>query len=95
MISREQLDIRQHAAQRMLERSISVADVLVALNSAATIEDYPGDTLFPSRLTLGWVGQRPIHVVWATAASTGRVVIITVYEPDTEEWDNTFRRRRT
>jgi hypothetical protein len=95
MISREQLDIRQHAAQRMLERSISVADVLVALNSAATIEDYPGDTLFPSRLTLGWVGQRPIHVVWATAASTGRIVIITVYEPDPEEWDNTFRRRRT
>ena len=29
MISRDQLDIRQHAAQRMLERNISVADVLV------------------------------------------------------------------
>ena len=29
MISRDQLDIRQYAAQRMLERGISVADVLV------------------------------------------------------------------
>jgi len=37
MISRDQLDIRQHAAQRMLERSISVADLLVAVNSGATI----------------------------------------------------------
>jgi len=95
MISRDQLDIRQHAAQRMLERNISVADALVALNSGATIEDYPEDTPFPSRLTLGWVGQRPVHVVWATAASTDRIVIITVYEPNPEEWDNTFRRRRT
>ncbi|MBI4885785.1 MAG: hypothetical protein HY824_01720 [Acidobacteria bacterium] len=54
MISREQLDIRQHAAQRM----------------------------------------RPVHVVWATATGMARVVIITVYEPNPEEWDNTFSRRR-
>ena len=63
MISRDQLDIRQHAAQRMLERGISVADVLTALNSGATIEDYPDDTPLPSRLTLGWVDERPVHVV--------------------------------
>ena len=95
MISRNQLDIRQHAAQRMLERSISVTDVLVALNSGTTIEDYPEDTPFPSRLTLGWVEARPVHVVWATAIGSGRVVIITVYEPHADEWDNTFSRRRT
>ena len=95
MISRDQLDIRQHAAQRMLERNISVSDVLVALNSGTTIEDYPKDTPFPSRLTLGWAGRRPVHVVWATAAGAGRIVIITVYEPNPEEWDNTFGRRRT
>ena len=94
MISRDTLDIRQHAAQRMLERNISVADVLIALNSGATIEDYPDDTPFPSRLTLGWVDERPVHVVWATAADTDRVVIITVHEPNPEEWDNTFSRRR-
>ena len=33
MISRDQLDIRQHAAQRMLERNISVTDVPTALNN--------------------------------------------------------------
>ena len=61
MISRDQLDIR-HAAQRMLERSISVSDLLVVLDGGTTVEDYPEDT---------------------------------VYEPNLEEWDNTFRRRRT
>ena len=53
-----------------------------------TFEDYPDDTPFPSRLTLGRVDERPVHVVWATATGTGRVVIITVYEPNPEEWDN-------
>ena len=76
MITRDQLDIRQQAAQRILERSISVGDVLVAPNSGATIEDYPNDTPFPSRLTLGWVDERPVHVVSAAVASTDRVVII-------------------
>jgi hypothetical protein len=95
MISRDQLDIRQHAAQRMLERNISVADVLVVVNGGETIEDYQEDTPSPSRLTLGWIEQRPVHVVWATAPSTGRIVIITVYEPSSGEWDTTFRQRRT
>jgi len=95
VITRDQLDIRQHAAQRMLERNISVADVLVVLNDGSRIEHYPDDTPFPSQLTLGWPGQRPVHVVWAAAAGTGRIVIITVYEPDPKEWDNTFQRRRT
>jgi hypothetical protein len=94
MISREQLDIRLHAAQRMLERNVSVTDVLAVLNGGETIEDYPDDTPFPSRLILGWVGQRPVHVVSATS-TTGRTVIITVYEPSPEEWDNTFHGRRT
>ena len=35
-----------------------------------------------------------VHVVWATAADTSRIVIITVYEPDPEEWDSAFRGRR-
>ena len=50
MVSLDQLEIRQHAAQRMLERSISVSDVLVVLNAGTTVEDYPEDTPFPSRL---------------------------------------------
>lgn len=55
----------------------------------------PEDTPFPIQLTLGWVGQRPVPVVWATATGTGRTVTITVYEPNPEEWDNAFRQRRT
>ena len=76
MIGRDQLDIRVHAAQRMLDRSISVADNLVVLNTGVTIEDYPEDTPLPSRLTLGWIGPRPLHLVWAGVPGASRIVII-------------------
>ena len=95
MITRDQLDIRLHAAQRMLERHISIGDVLAVLNEGSTIEQYPDDTPFPSQLTLGWAAQRPVHLVWAAATGTDRIVIITVYEPDAHEWDESFRMRRT
>ena len=81
MITRERLDIRLHAAVRMLERRI-------------TIESYAEDTPWPSQLTLAVVGTRPFHVVWAEAADTKRIVIITAYEPDPAEWDSEFRHRR-
>ena len=77
MISRDQLDIRQHAAQRMLERGISVADVLTTPNSGATIEDYPDDMPLPSRLTLGWVDR--LQEMLAVAARGGVQVEVREY----------------
>jgi hypothetical protein len=94
MIPREQLDIRLHAAVRMLERRITIEDILPVLNDGEAIESYPEDTPWPSQLTLGFVRTCPLHVVWAEDGDTKRVVIITVYEPDVHEWDSAFRRRR-
>ncbi len=93
MITRDLLDIRVHAAVRMLERRITIEDVLLVLNTGEIIESYPTDTPWPSQLTLGVAGTRPLHVVWAEAADTKRVVIITVYQPDANEWDSELRRR--
>jgi hypothetical protein len=45
-------------------------------------------------LTLGWVGQRPLHVVSAMTPREGRIVIITVYEPNSAEWNDVYCRRR-
>jgi len=94
MITRDRLDIRLHAAVRMLERRITIDDILLVLNKGEVIESYPDDTPWPSQLTLGFVRTRPLHVVWAEAGDTKRVVIITVYQPDANQWDSAFRRRR-
>ncbi len=87
------LVFRVHAIRRMFERGISDADVRHVLETGETIEDYPADSPFPSRLVLGWCGARPVHVVIATNTESDEEVVITAYQPDPGQWDAGFRRR--
>jgi len=47
-----------------------------------------------SRLIHGWCEGRPIHVVSAYNVDENTTIIITVYEPDPDQWDMTSRRRK-
>jgi len=87
------LIFRIHAVQRMFERDISVEDVRMVISEGAVIEDYPEDTPFPSRLIFGWCERRPIHVVVAINEE-GSVIVVTVYEPDQEKWEEDLSRRK-
>lgn len=89
------LVFRVHALQRMFERQIGVDDVRAVIDSGETIEDYPNDQPYPSRLVLGWRGPRPLHVVVAHNLSDNKLIVITVYEPDAGLWEHDFRRRTT
>ena len=83
---------RVHALRRMAERGIREEDVAHVVSSGKEIENYPQDQPYPSRLLLGWVQGRPIHVVAATAEH--EIIIITVYEPDLSQWDSGFEKRK-
>ena len=83
-----------HAVERMIERDILEAEVRTTLASGETIEVYPDDVPYPCRLVLGWSGSRPVHVVVADNVEMNEVVVVTVYEPDTDVWEQGFRRRR-
>jgi len=85
---------RAHALQRMLERHISMEEVESVLKAGETIATYPDDEPYPSRLILGWVGDRPLHVVVADDPVGNVLIVITVYEPDPALWESDFRRRR-
>jgi hypothetical protein len=85
---------RVHAIQRMYQRGISEAEVRRVLATGEIIEGYPDDTPYPSRLTLGWCGARPLHVVVADNLDDEENIIITVYEPDPKEWEPGFKRRK-
>ncbi len=61
----ERLVFRVHAIQRMFQCEISVGDIRQVLASGETIEDYPDDIPYLSRLILGWRGSRPLHIVVA------------------------------
>lgn len=90
----EHLVFRVHAIQRMFEREISEADVRQVVKTGTIIESYPDDEPYPSRLVLGWIGARPIHVVVADNRDQDEIIVITVYEPHLDRWEPGFSERR-
>ena len=93
-MSQSRLVFRVHAIQRMFKRRISEEEVKDVVAMGETIETYPDDRPLPSRLILGWSGPRPIHVVAADNVEAQEMIVITVYQPDVEEWEQGFKRRR-
>jgi len=79
----------------MFERGISVEEVRSVLEHGETIENYPEDVPYPSRLMLGWSGSRPIHVVVAENVDANERIVITAYVPDPLQWEGNFKKRTT
>ncbi len=79
----------------MFQRQVSEDDVTQVLASGATIESYPNDVPYPSKLLLGWRGNRPLHVVAADNVEDDEVIVITVYEPNPQEWEAGFALRKS
>ncbi len=84
-----------HAVERMFQHGIDEEDIRHVLKNGETIKSYPDDTPYPSRLVLGWLDARPVHVVAADDVEGGSTFVITVYEPDLELWESGFRRKRS
>jgi len=78
----------------MFERGVSADDVRQVIQTGKAIEDYPEDKPFPSRLILGFVGGKPLHVVLAVDRGASRAIVITIYEPDLNLWEPGFERRK-
>jgi hypothetical protein len=87
------LTYRLHAIERMFERRISDEDVNRILFEGKVIEEYKNDQPYPSKLILGFIDKRPIHIVAAENKEENQAIIITVYEPSKIKWDEKFERR--
>ncbi len=88
-----QFEFSRHAFRRVVERNISEQEIREAGAKADVIEDYPEDKYSPSALLLGFTAAgRPLHfqVSFADASSAK---IITIYEPDPNEWIDHRKRR--
>jgi hypothetical protein len=86
-IGRRQYEFSKHAVDKSIVRAISVAEVEEAMGGQSeVIEDYPNDKYGPSCLVLGFTdGGRPLHIQ-CSYPSRPLVKIITLYEPDPDEW---------
>lgn len=83
-----------HAIQRMFERCLTKNDVLNVLDKGKVIKSYPEDKPHPSHLVLGFADEKPLHIVVGVDQSASTAIIVTVYEPDPELWNNNFQTRR-
>jgi len=77
----------------MFERDISELDVEKVVNNGEIIKTYSNDKPYVSYLILGYIEKRAIHVVYALDENS-QTIIITVYEPSLDKWDNGFRLRK-
>jgi len=82
---------RTHAIERMAQRDVATDEVRDVVTDGETIEAYPDDEPYPSRLVVGWSGDRPLHVL--VADDEDRRIVMTVYEPDPDRWSDDFRTR--
>ena len=85
---------RTHSLQRMFQRKISVAEVKSVVSAGKMIENYPQDLPYPSKLVLGYSNERPLHVVYSENFGSKEIIIITVYEPDSNLWEDNYSRRK-
>ena len=86
-------EFSRHAFKRAVERNISERDVRDAGRRASIIEDYPDDKYAPSCLLFGFTDAgRPLHIQ-VSYVESAMLKIITIYQPDPEEWYDYARRR--
>lgn len=88
-----EFEFSRHALKRVVERNISDLGIKEVGRNAKIIEDYPDDKYTSSCLLLGFTNiERPIHIQ-VSLADTEFVKIITVYEPNEDEWIDYSKRR--
>ena len=88
-----QFEFSKHALDQSILRGITVQELHEAIADGAVIEDYPQDKFGPSCLVFGMTkSNRPIHIQ-CSYPSRKLVKIITLYQPDPEEWIDYIVRR--
>ena len=79
-------EFSQHAVDQIILRRIRVQEIREAIKTGKVIEDYPDDKYGPSCLGLGFAEEGKAIHVQCSYPSRPLVKIITVYEPDPNEW---------
>ncbi|NJM98554.1 MAG: DUF4258 domain-containing protein [Phormidesmis sp. RL_2_1] len=86
-------EFTRHAFKRAVERNISEQEIQASAENLEVIEDYPEDKYSPSSLLLGFTQNRRAIHMQVSRAEGDKVKIITLYEPDTDQWSEYKRRK--
>jgi hypothetical protein len=83
-----------HAFRRAVERNISEAEICQIGTTAKLVEAYPTDKYSPSCLLMGFTKAGRVLHIQVSQANAEFVKIVTLYEPDLTQWDETYTIRR-
>ena len=93
-VAANQFEFTRHALDQSILRGITVEELREAIANGELIEDYPKDKYGPSCLIFGMTkSSRPIHVQ-CSYPSRELIKIITLYQPDPEQWIDYKVRRK-
>jgi hypothetical protein len=86
-----------HTITELVADRLTRVEVEAGLESGEVIEDYPMRTRpLPDCLVLARLaGGEAIHAVVAVDVDLDRILIVTVYRPEPEEWEDDWRTRGT
>ncbi len=91
----DKIALKRHSILRMRQRGITADEIREALLCCRQIEDYPDDHPMPSGLVMGNTENgKIIHAVVAIDEDETMLWVITVYEPNRNEWEEGFDKRR-
>jgi hypothetical protein len=87
----------RHAIVELVNESWSRENIEAGFLTCEVIEDYPaGPRALPDCLILGTSKSGEVfHAVLAIDGDNDRLLVVTVYKPDSEEWDDGWRNRKT
>ena len=85
----------RHAIAKLVAEGLHRANVESALQTCQVIENYPtAGRPLPDCLVLGfWQGQ-PVHAVIAIDEDGARTLVVTVYVPSIDRWENGWKARK-
>lgn len=83
-----------HAVRRMFERGLLPEDVKDAVKNGEVITEYLDDKPYPSFLMLGFVKNKPLHVVVAKDKKNNTCYVVTTYIPNLNVWGKNFKTRK-
>jgi hypothetical protein len=88
-----QFVISTHAYQEAADEKIDIAEIRDAILNDEMLEQYADTGRGESCLILGFVDERPIHVICGWRRES--IVIITVYVPKLPKFQDPWTRRRS
>ncbi|MGB2925363.1 MAG: DUF4258 domain-containing protein [Limnothrix sp.] len=86
-------EFSQHALDQMIKRRILTREIRESISQGEIIEDYPDDKYGASCLIFGLtLNHRALHLL-CSYPTRPLIKVITVYEPDLQDWlDYRYRR---